>query len=190
LGQDPRRNPRRNRHRIMTAPQRRELLAIDMRRIGCGHCPAARMKKQVWLSFLLAGLGLEVAWGADFATEMVEATHKLMNPTANATCFLVRRPAPDRALYLVTAAHALEKATGETSILVLRERQSDGTFHRRDEKLIVRRDSQSLWVRHPSEDVAVLRLAEPLPVPVNALPISALADEPQLTAAGVQVYSS
>jgi hypothetical protein len=44
-------------------------------------------------------------------------------------------------------------------------------------------------VRHPKDDTAVLRLTEPLPVPVGTIPISAIADEARLTAAGLHICS-
>jgi secreted trypsin-like serine protease len=53
----------------------------------------------------------------------------------------------------------------------------------------VRRGVKALWVRHATEDVAVLRLSEPPPVPVAALPLSAIADEASLTVAGLHICS-
>lgn len=53
----------------------------------------------------------------------------------------------------------------------------------------MRRDGKALWVRHATEDVAVLRLSEPPPVPVAALPLSAIADEAGLTTAGLHICS-
>ena len=121
---------------------------------------------------------------------MVEATFKLFHPDSTGTCFFVRREEPDRCLYLVTAAHVLERTKGDTAIVVLRERRADGSYTRRDHTLAIRREGQPLWVRHATEDTAVLRLAEPPPVPVEALPWADLADEARLTAAGLHICSS
>ena len=130
-----------------------------------------------------------MAHAADFATEVMEATFKIFHPDSTATCFLVRRDAPDTANYLVTAAHTFERTKGETMVLVLREAKPDGSYARRDVTIPVRSGDKPLWVRHPKQDVAVLRLAEPLPVPISALPAAALADEAGLTAAGAHLCS-
>ncbi|MES2660429.1 MAG: serine protease [Verrucomicrobiota bacterium] len=144
-----------------------------------------------FLLVLLVGIfGGVPARAADFATEMLEATYKLFHADSTGTCFLVRRDAPDKGLYLVTAAHVLERTKGETAILVLRERREDGTYQRRDHTLAIRREGKPLWVRHATEDAAVLRLDEDPPVPAGALPWAALADEARLTAAGLHLCSS
>jgi len=138
----------------------------------------------------LFGFISSVASGAgDFATEMADATFKFFNADSTATCFLVRREAPDQALYLVTAAHVFDGVKGDTAIVVLRAHRDDGSYQRRDHTVAVRRDGKALWVRHATEDVAVLRLSEPPPVPVAALPLSAIADEASLTAAGLHICS-
>lgn len=125
---------------------------------------------------------------ADFATTMVDATFKLFDPKVTGTCFLVRREAPeDTALYLVTAAHMLKGTKADHATLVLREKQDDGTYKRRDHKIPIRRDGKPLWVKHGKDDVAVLRLTETLPVPVGVIPASAIADESQLKDAGVGI---
>lgn len=136
---------------------------------------------------LIVAAGRAVA--ADFATEVVNATFKLFHPDSTATCFLVRLEAPDTALYLVTAAHAFERIKGETAILVLRQGKDDGTFERLDHTLKIRREDKPLWVRHEKQDVAVLRLADGLPMIVSALPVSAIADEARLAAEGVHICS-
>lgn len=147
------------------------------------------MMQLLRLIFLLATGGCLSAPAADFATEMLDATHKLFHQNSTASCFFVRREAPDQALYLVTAAHVLERTKGDTAIVVLRERQTNGSYQRRDHSIAVRRDGKVLWVRHATEDTAVLRLTEPPPVPVSALPLAALADEADLTAAGLHICS-
>jgi hypothetical protein len=133
---------------------------------------------------LVAGLAVSAAVAADFASEMLDATFKLFHPDSTATCFLVRRAAPDAALYLVTAGHALERIKGDTATLVLRWALGDGSYERRDHTVAIRRAGQPLWVQHARQDIAVLRLAEAPPVPVSALPTALLASERALTAVG------
>lgn len=150
--------------------------------------PAPAMKPLV-LSLLLAGLLLRPASAADFATEVMEATFKIFHPDSTSTCFLVKRETPDEATYLVTTAHTVERMKGATAILVLRELKPDGSYSRRDYTIDIRDGEKALWARHEKQDVAVLRLAKPLPVPVNVLPVSVLADEGMLKTSGVHICS-
>lgn len=139
------------------------------------------------LSVVLIAMGHAAA--ADFATEMMEATFKL-GDSGFGTCILVRRAAPDPALYLVTVAHALADNTADAITLVIREAKPDGSYTRRDYALALRHEGRPRWVRHPKQDVAVLKITEPLPVPIAGLPLSALADPEQLKTAGVHLCSS
>ena len=145
--------------------------------------------KPIIIAALFGIISGAVAFAGDFATEMADATFKFFNADSTATCFLVRREAPDQTLYLVTAAHVFDGVKGDTAIVVLRARRDDGSYQRRDHTVAVRRGVKALWVRHATEDVAVLRLAEAPPVPVTALPLSAIADEASLTAAGLHICS-
>jgi hypothetical protein len=147
--------------------------------------------KYVILATLLGFLPCANSTAGDFATEMVEATFKLFHADSTGTCFLVRREAPDRTLYMVTAAHVFEgMKKGDSAILVLRERRADGSYERRDHGIAIRRNGKPQWLRHATEDIAVLPLAEPFPAPAAALPASALADEKRLSAAGLHLCSS
>src|ERR1700761_8779773 len=103
---------------------------------------------RVLLPALVAILLSAVASAEDFATEMLGATFKLYDPDSTATCMLVRREAPDAGLYLATAAHVLSRTKGETAIIVLRERDAEGNFHRHDYKIPIRRDGHPLWTQH------------------------------------------
>ncbi len=143
--------------------------------------------KQTILKALIMFLTLGTCSAADFATEMVEATFKFFNVDSTSTCFLVRRDEPDKAYYLVTAAHTVERAKGETSVLVLREAKPDGSYERRDHSIPIRQGEKPRWVRHEKQDVAVLRVVDPLPVAVAGLPISTLADAARFKAADVHV---
>ena len=147
------------------------------------------MQTRLFFTVVLGIANCAAVSAGDFATEMVDATFKFYDPDSTATCFFVRRPPPDQALYLVTAAHVLEGTKGKTGVVVLRERGGDGSFQRRDYTIAIRRDGNPLWLRHVKEDVAVLRLSESPPVPIAALPIADLADEDRLAAAGLHVTS-
>ncbi len=144
------------------------------------------MTRSLLFLALFAGAALS-ARSADFAGEVFDATFKFSNRDSTATCFLIRREAPDAAVYLVTAQHVLEDAKGENFTLVLRERQADGSYERRDLKLDIRRGATPLWVRHETQDIAALRITEALPGSPAALPESALADETSLADAGARL---
>ena len=146
--------------------------------------------KKLRLTFYYGLLGCAIASAGDFATEMLDATCKLFHVDSTGTSVLVHREAPDESLYVVTAAHVLERTKGDTAIVVLRELRADGSYQRRDHTVTIRRDGKDLWVRHAAEDVAVLRLAGAPPVPVSALPLAAIADEASLTAADLHICSS
>lgn len=149
--------------------------------------------RSVFLTALLALFAVSASpvRGGDFATATLDATFKLFHKDSTAACVLIRRDRSpeDASLYLATAAHVLERTKGETAILVLREQRDDGSYVRRDHTIAVRQGDEPLWVKHPTEDAAVLRLAENLPVPVAPLPASALADEASLRDAGLHICS-
>lgn len=135
---------------------------------------------------LLASLRVDAV---DFATEVMDATFKFYHADSTSTCFLVKRAEPDKAVYLVTTAHTVERTKGETAILVLRQRNAEGAYDRRDFTLNIRSGDKPLWVRHEKQDVAVLKLSASLPVEVTVLPASRLADDARLKAAEVHVCS-
>ena len=146
------------------------------------------MKKLIIVvAFLLSQIPSAAA--GNFATEMMGATFKLFHPHSTSTCFLLRSDTSNLSYYLVTAAHALDKTTGQTATLVLRRELQDGTYARHDCEVQLRKDGQALWHRHKVHDVAVLKLAEPLPVAVPALPLTCLADRNQLKVADVHLCS-
>ena len=129
------------------------------------------------------------ARAADFATTMMDATFKFYHSDSTSTCFLVQRGEEDSALYLITTAHTVERTKGETAVLVLRVKKDDGSYARHDHTITIRKGEEPLWVRHAKEDVAVMRLADPMPVKVAALPERMLAEEAALKAEDVHLCS-
>ncbi len=148
-----------------------------------------RFVRKMLLPLLLAMLGCASASAADFATTMLESTFKLFHQYSTGTSFLVNREGPDTSLYLVTAAHVLSGTKGDNAILVLRKQREDGTYERHDHPITIRRDDKPLWVKHETEDVAVLKIREDLPVSVTVLPIAAIADEAAFKSAGLHICS-
>jgi hypothetical protein len=118
-------------------------------------------------------LFVSTAHAAEHAEAMMRATFKLFNKDSTATCFLLRDGGE---VFLVTAAHTFEKASGETSLLVLRDADKDGIWKRRDETVAIRKGDQALWTKHPQHDLAVLRVTLPLPDDAT-LPLAAVKAE-------------
>jgi hypothetical protein len=146
--------------------------------------------KQAYLCMLFGLVGCAVTSAADFATTVAEATFHIANSNEGGACFFVRRPSPDSALYLVSAAHVFEALEKSPATIRLRERRPDGSYQQPDYSVVLRRDGERLWVRHGTEDVAVIRLSDPPPVSVPALPLSALTDEAHFSASGLHLCST
>ncbi len=117
----------------------------------------------------------------DYATRMIEATYKIFNKASTATGFFVQpppvegQPAAPRKVILVTADHVLNKATGETVLVVLREKQADGSYKRKDWPVTIRKGEVVLWSKHPDLDIAVLAVELPENSEVKPLPYECLA---------------
>jgi len=138
----------------------------------------------VLLCLAAAGV-LPAADATDAVTEMMTATFKITHKDSTATCFLIARPAAPAShkqeVILVTAAHVLEKMSGDECRLVLRERLDDGTFERKEWPLKIRSGGQPRWAKHPGVDVAALTAVLPASVSSVALPLDCLADEAAIT---------
>lgn len=144
------------------------------------------MKPSFLSLVLILGLAQPVS-ASNFATKVLHATFKLFHPDSTSTCFLLHSEEPDTHYYLVTTAHTLERAKGDTATLVLRKPKNKGDYERLDYKVHIRKDKKPLWVRHKTQDVAVLSLSRPMPAPVSALPARWLANDDQLKAADVHI---
>lgn len=150
-----------------------------------------RMKPLLMAALLIfTGQAPATPVAGDFATEVMASTFKFYDPDSTSTCFLVATDGPASARYLVTTAHTVERTKAATAILVLRQAKPDGSYSRHDHTITIRKDNKPLWIRHKSQDVAVLRLADPLPVDVPALPLARLTDAAGLARSGVHVCST
>lgn len=117
----------------------------------------------------------------DFATRMIEATYKIFNKASTATGFFIAPPqeagqekSNPRQVMLVTADHVFNKATGEQVLIVLRDKQADGSYKRKDWAVNIRTGETALWLKHPDLDIAVLRVELPENSEVKPLPFEAL----------------
>ena len=127
----------------------------------------------------------------DAPTRVVHATVKLFHPRSTATGFLVALPdsaekQPGQCV-VVTAKHVFEQATGETMILVLRKKEPDGAYSRRDHTIPIRDKDKPLWAQHATADVAALKVTLPDSTSLVPLPYDSLADEAALRRARLSV---
>jgi hypothetical protein len=123
-------------------------------------------------------------------TALMESTFRLESPTGpNGTAFVLIGPGtPGRRRteqILVTSAHLLEEAAGETATLVLRRRMGRWRWRRRPLAVRIRARGRSRWTKHPRADVAVMRIALPRGLIREAVPVEALADDAALARLGV-----
>lgn len=147
------------------------------------------MFRATWVALTLLMLTpVPEAQAVDYATQVMESTFKLYHPDSTATCFLIKRDSPESRIYLVTAAHVLERTKGETATLVLRDAK-DNTYVRHDHVIPVRHGETALWIKHPQHDIAVLQITAPLPVAVPVLSESVLAQEEKLKSTSVHIAS-
>ncbi len=132
------------------------------------------MKRLPLLAVAWLALAPATAPAAPHAEKMMRATFKFFSKASTATCFLLR---DESGVWLVTAAHTMEKARGDTAIVVLRVPTEDGSgYQRKDVTIPIRESDQTLWTKHPEHDVAVLPVSFPHD-PDAALPMSALETE-------------
>lgn len=122
------------------------------------------------------------------AEKLALCTHKLFNESSTATCFLLHEAAAPEKKYLATAAHVLEKTSGESAVLVLRK-EAGGRYQRHDHQIAIRKGDAPLWTRHPELDLAVLPLPASPDAPLRSMPTSALATDELLRESGVTVCS-
>jgi hypothetical protein len=128
--------------------------------------------------------------GAESAAEPVmKCTFKLFNKDSTATCFLLHDDKDSDRIFLTTAAHVLEKTTGNEAVLVLRTPQADGTYVRKDVPLKIREGEKTLWTRHKEEDVAVMLLRKREGIDLPSLSVAALAREEDLKNESLTVCS-
>lgn len=106
---------------------------------------------------LVLGFAAACAQQPGFADPVVAATHKLFNRASTGTCLLVRA---NGKVHLVTAAHVLEKAKGDQSLLVVRVPSADGDFRREDRPIRLTSGGKPTWRRHPKADAALITLDE------------------------------
>jgi hypothetical protein len=109
---------------------------------------------------------------------------KLPGGTASGTVFIIGVPSKSdpkiARIVLVTAAHVLEDIAGDKATLLLRRRKGDGTYLVHPFDFSIRDNGRSLYVKHPTADVAAMYADLPQEVPITGLPPDALATDKSL----------
>ncbi len=141
--------------------------------------------------------------GLDLSTRLMQVTYKLRNPKSTATGFLlwhadsqpvqqepveqeqdkkrqVKQGQVKTGFVLVTAHHVLMQMEGDRFTIRFRKKASEGTYETRTVEFVHRKDGRPLWTRHPSQDVAVLRVQIPEGIRVPRVPSDWLATDKQL----------
>jgi V8-like Glu-specific endopeptidase len=91
---------------------------------------------------------------------LLHATMKIQQGNTVATCFLVDDGKPQTPV-LITAAHVVESMQGPEAQLVARRMVSPGTYEKLLVPISVGTNESRRWRRHPTEDVAALRIDLP-----------------------------
>jgi S1-C subfamily serine protease len=122
----------------------------------------------------------------------MESTFYLEGPSAKerdkvaiGSGMVVTRPcgaiAPDLAAYvLITAAHVLNEISGDSLRLMVRTKQSDGTWQKKIHPVKIRDQGRDRYVKHPAADVAALYTDLPEGVATRPPPIAAFATDSML----------
>ncbi len=110
-------------------------------------------------------------FGFEINTTLMHYTYRIVGPTGEpnqllvGTAFMMGIPdknIPEKGHFvMVTAAHLLEGIAGETAIIDLREKTADGKYKKRTHTIQIRNRKEPIWVRHPTVDVAVMKIDLP-----------------------------
>lgn len=120
-------------------------------------------------------------------TTLMHYTYQIVGPTGKpnqvtyGTVFVMGIPDANRPgrgqFVLVTAAHVLDGISGETATIHVREKMADGKFRKVAHVLQIRKGKEPLWVRHPTADVAVMKIALPACVSKQAQDVPMLSTD-------------
>jgi hypothetical protein len=124
-------------------------------------------------------------------TQLIESTFRITGPsskqqgaTAGGTVFLLGKPIADgKAAYvMVTAAHVFEEIGGDKAAINFRFKGADGKYAVADFEFNIRNNSNPLFVKHPSVDVAALYVRMPIEFQkIKMLDIALLSKDEWLT---------
>lgn len=134
----------------------------------------------LWLIWQVVGLGVTTQLRAEqasetpgFLTQVTWATVKITNPGSTATGFLVELPSGP--WVLVSAAHVFSSMKGDQCTVILHRRGDDGRIVKNPQTVPVHRENKDLWEKHPTADVAVIRVDFQRDANLGVLPYECLA---------------
>lgn len=120
----------------------------------------------------------------DLTVRLINATIQLDQSQGDGTRtvgtgFLVDAPKVDGTprVVLVTAAHVLDRMPSENARVGWRFESTDGAWRYAPQPLKIRQLDKPLWLRHPSQDIAVMEITAPDTFARAAIPLAWLADE-------------
>jgi hypothetical protein len=129
----------------------------------------------------------------DLTVAMIGATVQIDQPLANGgyefgTGFLIQDPAPDGTprIVLVTAGHVFDNMPGAAVDIGYRFQGPDGAWKLQRQSVMVRDQGRPLWIRSPTQDVAVMAIQAPPEFAKAAIPEAWLADDTTFDRSGVR----
>ena len=131
----------------------------------------------------------------DLPVAMISATVELEQPQPDrgnvrvvGTGFLINAPRPDGSprTVLVTASHVFEDMPGPNAYIGYRFKGPDGAWKYSSQPLPIRDGPSVLWLKDPSQDVAVMSIKAPPEFARAAIPVSWLADESSFSSEGIE----
>jgi S1-C subfamily serine protease len=126
----------------------------------------------------------EASMEPDLTIELINATVQIEQALPDGrrrvgTGFLIDAPTPDGRprTVLVTAGHVFETMPADSVRIGWRLQNEDRSWRYVPQPVTIRLDGQALYTRHPSFDIAVMKVEAPPEFARSAIPLSWLADE-------------
>ena len=138
-------------------------------------------KRTILIAAIVAFAMNRPATADEAIEEALAATFRITDHKTSGTGFLVWSESgddqqPSKPL-LVTAAHVLEGFPGASCSLILRARNADDSYARKETTISIRDGDKVRWKRHSKQDIAALRIDLPEGTAAKPLAVRQLADE-------------
>lgn len=155
--------------------------------------------------FVIVVASATACMGADgVALRVLGATVKIRDDERAGSGFLVTLPTTDAGgeaatrdgnegssdaveTVLVTAAHAFTASKGSDCVVTFRAAGGAAGYERRDLRLRLKEGEKTLWVRHPTADVAVIGITPPADAEVRPFAREDIADAARIESGAVAV---
>lgn len=115
------------------------------------------------------------SWSLKFDTQMVRSTVRIIYGNSTGTGFVICQSVSSNACsyVLVTAAHVLSGAQDSNATLLVRVKK-DMVLKKVAHTIQVRANNTNLWVKHPTADVAAMRIKLPSDTDIDPIPSNLL----------------